>query len=221
MDDEPEPEEKRKRPTAPSVNWLDIFDAFVGDDVAVMEKYQAMPVATAFRILNKRIRDAQNRRNDFSEYIEKLAERHVDIRHKENDEVHFLSSEREKHTALDSVLHYPAVIVDRGSGFGYGGNPGAYRKDRDYLLFIVEHVSDTSDYEQIEAALDKCERILDELLNQILEDKRMKRLWLAFSLEDVEADYVVNNDNQLYGVVAAVSLSEPYKALNCRKAFVL
>ena len=40
-------------------------------------------------------------------------------------------------------------------------------------------------------------------------------------LEDVEADYVVNNDNQLYGVVAAVSLSEPYKALNCRKAFVL
>lgn len=157
----------------------------------------------------------------FSEYIEKLAERHVDIRHKENDEVHFLSSEREKHTALDSVLHYPAVIVDRGSGFGYGGNLGAYRKDRDYLLFIVEHVSDTSDYEQIEAALDKCERILDELLNQILEDKRMKRLWLAFSLEDVEADYVVNNDNQLYGVVAAVSLSEPYKALNCRKAFVL
>ena len=112
------------------------------------------------------------------------------------------------------------MIVDRGSGFGYGGNPGAYRKDRDYLFFIVEHVSDTSDYEQIEAALDKCERILDELLNQILEDKRMKRLWLAFSLEDVEADYVVNNDNQLYGVVAAVSLSEPYKALNCRKAFV-
>ena len=124
----------------------------------------------------------------FSEYIENLAERHVDIRHKENDEVHFLSSEREKHTALDSVLHYPAVIVDRGSGFGYGGNPGAYLKDRDYLLFIVEHVSDTSDYEQIEAALDKCERILDELLNQILEDKRKKRLWLAFSLEDVEAD---------------------------------
>lgn len=218
LDDEPE--EKRNSPAAPSVNWLDIFDAFVGDDVAVMEKYQAMPVATAFRLLNKGYVTPKNRRNDFSEYIENLAERHVDIRHKENDEVHFLSSEREKHTALDSVLHYPAVIVDRGSGFGYGGNPGAYRKDRDYLLFIVEHVSDTSDYEQIEAALDKCERILDELLNQILEDKRKKRLWLAFSLEDVEADYVVNNDNQLYGVVAAIHLSELYKVLNCRNAFL-
>ena len=42
----------------------------------------------------------------FSEYIESLAERHVDIRHKENNEVHFLSSEREKHTALDlSLIH--------------------------------------------------------------------------------------------------------------------
>ncbi len=157
----------------------------------------------------------------FSEYIEKLAERHVDIRHKENDEVHFLSSEREKHTALDSVLHYPAVIVDRGSGFGYGGVPGAYKKDRDYLLFVVEHVSDTSDYEQIETALDKCERILDEMLNQILEDKRKSRQWLDFSLEEVEADYVVNNDNQLYGVVAAIHLPQPYKAMNCRKAFLL
>lgn len=49
-------------PAAPSVNWLDIFDAFVGDDVAVMEKYQAMPVATAFRLLNKRIRDAQKQK---------------------------------------------------------------------------------------------------------------------------------------------------------------
>lgn len=64
----------------------------------------------------------------FSEYIEKLAERHIDIRHKKNGEVHFLSSEREKHTALDSVLHYPAVILDRGYGFGYGGGPGAYKK---------------------------------------------------------------------------------------------
>lgn len=112
-----------------------------------------------------------------------------------------------------------AVILDRGSGFGYGGATGAYLKDRDYLLFVLEHVSDTSDYEQIEAALDKCERILDEMLNQVLEDKRKNRQWIAFSLEEVEADYVVNIDSQLYGVVAAIHLSQPYKAVNCRKAF--
>lgn len=58
LNEEPE-QEAKKKPAAPSVNWLDIFDAFVGDDVAVMEKYQAMPAATAFRLLNKKIRDAQ------------------------------------------------------------------------------------------------------------------------------------------------------------------
>ena len=62
LNEDPEPEKNNKKPAAPSVNWLDIFDAFVGDDVAVMEKYQAMPVATAFRLLNKRIRDAQKQK---------------------------------------------------------------------------------------------------------------------------------------------------------------
>ena len=157
----------------------------------------------------------------FSEYIENLAERHVDIQHKSNEEVHFLSSEQEKSTSLDSVLHYPAIIIDRGSGFDYGGNPGSYLKDRTYLLFVLEHVSDTSNYKEIDYALDKCERILDEVFNQILEDKRKKRQWISFSLEGVEVDFVTNYDNQLYGVVAAVQLSEPYRALNCRKAFLL
>lgn len=155
----------------------------------------------------------------FTEYIENLSEKHIDIRHNPKGEVHFLSSEREKHTALDSVLHYPAVILDRGAGFSYAGMPGAYQKERDYLLFILEHVSDTSDYEQIEAVLDKCEHILDDFLNRLLEDKRTRRLWLTFALEEVEADYVVNNDNQLYGVMAAIRLPEPYKATNCKEAF--
>ena len=63
LNDEPEPDaNKNKKPAAATVNWLDIFDAFVGDDVAVMEKYQAMPVATAFRLLNKRIRDTQKQK---------------------------------------------------------------------------------------------------------------------------------------------------------------
>lgn len=156
----------------------------------------------------------------FTEYIENLSERHIDIRHNPKGEVHFLSSEREKHTALDSVLHYPAVILDRGSGFDYVGAPGSYRKERNHLLFILEHVSDTSDYEQIEAALDKCERILDEMLNQFLKDRRENRLRIYFELEEVEVDYVVNYDNQLYGVVAVIKPSEPYATINCREAFL-
>lgn len=46
------------KPTA----WLDIFDAFVGDDIPDIESYRALPAATAFRILNKRIKHAQTRK---------------------------------------------------------------------------------------------------------------------------------------------------------------
>lgn len=46
----------------PSTRWLDIFDSFVGDDVAQMDVYRRMPATTAFRLLNKRIRESQKKR---------------------------------------------------------------------------------------------------------------------------------------------------------------
>lgn len=155
----------------------------------------------------------------FSKYIEDLAIRHVDIRHMNNDEVHFLSSEAEQHTTVDSILHYPAVIIDRGSGFGYSGGPGACKKNKEFILLVLEHVSDTSNYVEIDAAINKCERILDELLNQLIADKREYRMLLAFSLESVEADYVYNADNQQFGVAAAFNLENPHKAINCTNVF--
>lgn len=157
----------------------------------------------------------------FTEYFENLAKRHVDVRHGHRGEMHYLSSEDEKHTALDSLLCYPAIIIDRGTGFEYKGQPGAYTKNRDYLILVLDHVSDTSDYLQIERTLNKCESIFEHCINQLYEDKRNRKLKLSFELEDVEADYVRNNDNQLYGIAASVLISEPYTPKNCTKAFLL
>ena len=41
-----------------SVDWLSIFDCFVGDHIPDMDKYQAMPVTDALRIMNRRIKEA-------------------------------------------------------------------------------------------------------------------------------------------------------------------
>lgn len=65
----PEPDDEEYRPTnsprQPSpTNWLAVFDSFVGDDVAQMEHYKAMAATDAFRIMNKRIRDAKKRAAD-------------------------------------------------------------------------------------------------------------------------------------------------------------
>lgn len=61
-DNGPDDRSDRRKPTAPQVNWLDIFDAFVGDDVAQMDKFRRMPATTAFRLLDKRIRNAQTKK---------------------------------------------------------------------------------------------------------------------------------------------------------------
>lgn len=42
-----------------SVNWLEIFDSFVGDNIPDMEKYQAMAALDAFRVMNRKIREAK------------------------------------------------------------------------------------------------------------------------------------------------------------------
>lgn len=156
----------------------------------------------------------------FSSYIESLCTRHEDILHSLS-KMHFVDSDDEKSTSIDSLLCYPAVILLRGA-YQYTGTEGSIRKSHDYSLFVLDHVSDTGDYTQIKAKQDKCEQILDELLNKIVEDKRA-RLYpflLGFSLSGTDADRVENNDDALYGVVAEFSLAIPYGVKNCRDIFL-
>lgn len=62
----PEPEDADERPSnsprqPKPVNWLSVFDSFVGDNVAQMEHYKAMAATDAFRVMNRRIRESKKR----------------------------------------------------------------------------------------------------------------------------------------------------------------
>lgn len=62
----PEPEEVNTavgHKSTGTVKWLDIFDSFVGDNIPDMDKYQAMPALDAFRIMNRKIREAKKNGN--------------------------------------------------------------------------------------------------------------------------------------------------------------
>ena len=61
----PEAEESSLSVTnkAGNVKWLDIFDSFVGENIPDMDKYQAMPVMDAFRIMNRKIKEAKKNGN--------------------------------------------------------------------------------------------------------------------------------------------------------------
>lgn len=43
--------------------WLDIFDSFVGDEVADMDKYKRMECMDALRIMNRRVKEARNEKH--------------------------------------------------------------------------------------------------------------------------------------------------------------
>lgn len=60
---EGEDEDVSNTPKSPKpVDWLKVFDAFIGDNIADIEKYKAMQVTDAFRIMNRRIREAKLRK---------------------------------------------------------------------------------------------------------------------------------------------------------------
>lgn len=157
---------------------------------------------------------------NFSEYMADLCRRHVDIRHDPAGEIHYVDSGAEKDMTQDSVLCYPAVILERGQ-YQYTGSEGAMSKEYDYMIFVVDHVSDTGDFDQIRRKRAKCERLLDELFNRILADKRARlyKFLMGFSLPGIEVEPVDNIDNTLYGVMGMFSLSLPYSVMNCTEVF--
>lgn len=158
--------------------------------------------------------------NDFSDYIEDLCVRHPDILHCQQEK-HFVSSKTEKDTSIDSTLHYPAISLDKGD-FRYKGDSGAFRKEYQYMLLVIDHVSDTGDHKQIRQKIDKCEKILDDFIRQMIEDKKLRKYKFlnAFSLTDTEGSPVENIDNALYGIIAFIPIEAPFADKSCTNIFM-
>ncbi len=58
---EPAENSRGDKVKAKPANWLAIFDQFVGDNIADIPSYKALPCMDAFRLLNKRIKEAKKR----------------------------------------------------------------------------------------------------------------------------------------------------------------
>ncbi len=149
---------------------------------------------------------------ELTAYIEQLAEQHNLIRHNRDGQIHFIDASRERMTALDTVLFQPSVILNRGDGYTFSGEEGATIKNKTYQIFIVDHVTDTADYHQIESVFDECEKILDEFFARITIDSKKTeyRFLRTFRMQGIEVSYVENIDNSLYGVMAVFRLDNPY-----------
>ena len=156
--------------------------------------------------------------NDFMSYMADLCTRHVDVRHS-SDQRHFAYAEEHLITGVNSEIFYPCVLITKDA-FGFGGSPDNYIKGQNYGIFVLEHVSDINDFAEQIKAQEKCQVILEELINRILADKGSKRFLARFNLTSVQGEPVSNLHNTAFGVAAMFNLDSSYSGLNCRKAFL-
>lgn len=114
------------------------------------------------------------------------------------------------------------MVMIETSGYKYTGSDIQYEKSREVTISIMTHVTDTSDYAEIESSLALCEQILDDFFAKMVEDKRVRshRFLNNIGLNDIEVSSIENKDDALYGQVAMVKFNDPICTKNYKNNFM-
>ncbi len=145
-------------------------------------------------------------------YFENLARLHKDIGHSDNEK-HFFRME------LDEVLaginrtdvKHPFLILE-GYGYDFTDNKSDnLLKNRRGAFMLIDHVSDSSDYDAIQKVWESMEEIGDELIMKMKADKRNPLVSAIrdFELSTVEASLLAAEMDGNYGIRFTYTLTSP------------
>ena len=145
-------------------------------------------------------------------YFENLARLHKDIGHTDSEK-HFFRME------VDEVLgginrtdvKHPFLILE---GYGYDftdDKSDNLLKNRRGAFMLIDHVSDQTDFEAIQAVWENMEEIGDELLVRMKADKRnlLQPAIRDFDFATVEASLLSNELEGNYGIRYTYVLTSP------------
>lgn len=150
--------------------------------------------------------------SDLITYFENLARSHVDIGHSESEK-HFFRME------IDEVLaglnrtdvNFPMLILE-GYSFDFtDNNSDNLIKNRQGAFILLEHLSDTSDFDIIHEIWDKLEQIGTEILVKIKCDKRTRQVPVVrhFDFSSVNASLIMNQMGNNIGIRFTYSIQSP------------
>lgn len=145
-------------------------------------------------------------------YFENLARLHKDIGHTDSEK-HFFRME------VDEVLaginrtdvKYPFLILE-GYSYDFTDNKSDnLLKNRQGAFMLLDHVSDSSDYQAIHEVWENMEEIGDELLVRMKADKRnpLAPAVHDFDFSSVEALLIANEMDGNYGIRFTYVLTSP------------
>ena len=150
--------------------------------------------------------------DDFTAYIESLCEKHVDIQHNPSGERHFVELSTDKMMQKMKNLYYPFVTLDNLT-ITYPWSDDNRRKRRYLELMFLDNVSDTGDFVRIQEVKNNMEKIAEEFLLKIDEDRKDRRTFpflRGLVMEGVEINYVENESATLYGVLLSAQYELPF-----------
>lgn len=150
--------------------------------------------------------------SELIEYFENIARDHVDIGHSDSEK-HFFRME------IDEVLaginrtdvNFPMLILE-GYSFDFSDNHSDNLiKNRQGAFVLLDHISDSSDYNAIHDTWDRLEEIGTDILVKIKADKRSRLVPVVrnFDFSSVNASLVMNQMGNNIGIRFTYTIQSP------------
>jgi hypothetical protein len=145
-------------------------------------------------------------------YFENLGRRHKEIRHRDTEK-HFFRMEVDEVLAgiTRTDVVYPFLILE-GYGYDYADSKSDnLLKNRHGAFMLLDHVSDSTDFDAIHDAWDRMEEIGDELIVKMKSDKKnpLTPVIRDFDFASVVATLIANEIDGSYGIRFTYTLTSP------------
>lgn len=136
--------------------------------------------------------------SDFQNYLEKLAVQNKDLNHRVSGKHFFRKELEEFYVGFRGDVNFPALILESAE-LAFSDSPRNAFKERSSAFLVVDNYENDDDYDQIAEALDRCERIGDEILRKFLADAEDSSILevKSFNLSDCTA-FPIQNQNERY-----------------------
>ena len=154
-----------------------------------------------------------------ADYFERLAAAHKKINHSK-EHIHFAYLEDQKQSLLADTMEFPFLEFSHG-GYTIVGSPVNWSKRYQCQLTLTAHAEDSGDSALIERIISEMEGIMDDILGQMLSDKRQGKMKYlrGVNITNATVTPVQNVDATLYGCTVAIAIDVPWCPTPSEDAF--
>lgn len=146
---------------------------------------------------------------DINKYFESLAVKHLG--HSELD-CHF-SDASVFANRVPRVMNYPCMGIDV-EGFGISGQNGNEQITVQYIMYILSHVRDTSNFVELQKVFNSTYHTALSILKDIRKDDTAPACYFDFL--GTEGTRIEFKDAALYGYALAMTIHLPFDFVTCK-----